>query len=84
MTAPSKPIVRQSTVQQQYAIFVDLAAEGPGKRCLATVSGRDSLSDRRRLVALAPEGAAIAAGRLLLKELDHLAEGRLDFAFERP
>jgi len=34
------------------------------------------------LSSLRPESAAIAAGRLLLKELDRLAEGRVDFAFE--
>lgn len=34
------------------------------------------------LSPLRPEGAAIAAGRLLLKELDRLAESRTDFAFE--
>ncbi|MBI3852948.1 MAG: zeta toxin family protein [Verrucomicrobia bacterium] len=34
------------------------------------------------LSPLRPELAALAAGRLLLKELDRLAKGRLDFAFE--
>jgi predicted ABC-type ATPase len=29
-----------------------------------------------------PESAAVAAGRLLLRELDRLAAARLDFAFE--
>jgi predicted ABC-type ATPase len=31
---------------------------------------------------LRPELAALAAGRLVLKQLDHLAKARLDFAFE--
>lgn len=34
------------------------------------------------LSPLRPELAAIAAGRLVLKELDRLAKARLDFAFE--
>ena len=34
------------------------------------------------LAPLRPEMAAIAAGRLFLKELDRLAEARADFAFE--
>lgn len=34
------------------------------------------------LSPLRPELAAIAAGRLLLKELDRLAQNRMDFAFE--
>jgi predicted ABC-type ATPase len=34
------------------------------------------------LSPLSPESAAIAAGRLFLKELDRLAERRADFAFE--
>jgi len=35
-----------------------------------------------RLSPLRPEVAAVAAGRLFLKELDRLAKARLDFAFE--
>ena len=34
------------------------------------------------LSPLCPEVAAVAAGRLFLKELDRLAKARLDFAFE--
>ena len=34
------------------------------------------------LSPLRPEVAAVAAGRLFLKELDRLAKARLDFAFE--
>jgi predicted ABC-type ATPase len=34
------------------------------------------------LSPLRPELAALAAGRLLLTELDRLAKARLDFAFE--
>mgnify|MGYP000025650662 CR=1 FL=1 len=34
------------------------------------------------LSPLKPELAAIAAGRLVLKEIDRLVEGRADFAFE--
>src|SRR3972149_10686853 len=34
------------------------------------------------LSPLRPELAALAAGRLLLRELDRLARARLDFAFE--
>jgi len=34
------------------------------------------------LSPLRPEAAALAAGKLLLKELDRLAEARADFAFE--
>jgi predicted ABC-type ATPase len=34
------------------------------------------------LSPLKPDLAAIAAGRLVLKEIDRLVEGRADFAFE--
>jgi len=34
------------------------------------------------LSPLRPEGAAVAAGRLFLKEIDRLAKARVDFAFE--
>src|SRR5271156_6767628 len=38
--------------------------------------------DCRRTVALKPELAAIAAARMVLREIDRLATERVDFAFE--